>query len=198
MRTEFLPLFLAGLMASGCSGDFYSATSTKDGVIILNKLTGTVRQVKDDVLFDLPEGHIQPPPISPQPHKPIFAPQGIPKQPFTIGASAKYRNAMLLKLTIEPDDVPKTPDQWRAWREHLSAVRINSSLHLEFLDADGFIIDTHDVALLSLRQTVDLEGEIIGIEDQISVPMTAEEYSQVTHWQVGWAGFTKDFKAGVN
>jgi hypothetical protein len=198
MRTKYLALIFGCLMISACSGDIYSATSTKDGVIILNRLTGTVRQVEGDILVELADGHIRPPPPPIPPHRPSFAAQAIPKQPFLITAISKFRNAMLLKLSIEPDAVLKTPGEWRAWRDQLSAVRSNSSLHLEFQDADGFIVSTHDVALFNLRQSVDSGGEVIGVEDQVDIPMTADEYNQVTQWQVGWSGFLKDFKPAAN
>jgi hypothetical protein len=101
MRTEFLTLMFGGLMVSGCSGDMYSATSTKDGVFILNKLTGTVRQVKGDRLVELPDGQVQPP-EAPSQHRPPFQAQGIPKQPFLISCISKYRDGMLLASTTRP------------------------------------------------------------------------------------------------
>jgi hypothetical protein len=189
LRCGLLAIFAAAAL-SGCDSGIYSTTSNKDGsLIVLNRLTGTAQRVEGDTLVELHPV----PPQSPTDYKPALAPRTIPKQPFSIEAKAKYRDGMMLILTVRSNGTPKSPADWTAWRSHLDQCRSSAKLHLEFMDRDGFLVVTQDAELAEMRRTVNSEGELTELVAQLVVPVTRDDYGEISYWKVGWGGVWPDY-----
>jgi hypothetical protein len=187
MRAQFWPsVAIACFMVAGCDSGLYSATPSKEGsVIVINRLTGTVQRVDGEKLIELRESHELPT----TEYKPSLSTATISRQPILIDANVKYRDGMMVLLHIRPDTTIKSDAAWEAWRNHLNQVRSSGSLNLQFMDRDGFLVVAHDLSLTELTRIVDFKGEPISFQTQVTIPITRDAYTEITSWQVGWAGW---------
>lgn len=176
-----------GVLA-GCDGSVYSTTAAGDGsVMVVNRITGSVQKVQG---YELVELQPSPRPVATPPlseHHPTFADASISKQPIRIGGMAKYRaGKMLLRISIAPSNVPATKEDWIAWRAHMISAQPTTTMHITFVDAQGFEVLPYDVSLAEMQQTVNEQAELIGYDAQLQIPLSDDDFRAVSGWAVGW------------
>lgn len=176
------------LILAGCSGGVYSAVPAGDGsVFVVNRFTGAIQRVHGDELTEPGK----PQPIVSRPdHRPTLIESSILSQPIKITGVAKYRDGkMLLRVFVTANKEPMSDAELPQWRSHVFELRSTASLQLHFMDADGFEVRTETVGLSSMTQSVDLDGKLSGLEEQLALPMSVQDFDAISSWNIGWSGF---------
>jgi len=182
-------LLSAAAALVGCDSQVYTAVASSDGsVVILNRYTGDVRKIQGRSIVELRRA------VDPVSQLKPFSNGYVPNQPITVSGAAKYRTGtMILRVSIGPNRVPKDDAAWFIWRLHLDSLRKAANLRIQFVDADGFRIAEHTVALSDLAQTVDPNGNVFNYSDQFEIPMSEEDFRAVNNWLVGWSGYWEPY-----
>lgn len=188
MRASFLVITGIALgVLSGCSKGPYATTALRDGtVLVVNTYTGSVERIADGAMEDLHERK----PDSSASYRPALTPFVIPTQPFRLTGRARYlSDSMAVIIQLLPSAKPKTVADWTQWRSHLTECRSTGKLVLEFTDRDGFTLVSETVSLNDMNRLVDSNDELAGVEAQVSVSVGSDLYTQISGWDVRWAGF---------
>jgi hypothetical protein len=181
----FAIVFVFGLTA--CDRGVFTTAETKDGtVVVVNTFSGTVQRVEGDTLVELRTKR----PLANPAYKPTLPNASIPKQPISIEGAAKYRGEdMLLKIAIKPSKPTMSQAEWAAWRQHILECRTQARLNLQFVDQDDFVVLTHELNLNEMRELANSQGELVGLDTQLAIPVAADGYSAITGWLIGWGGW---------
>jgi len=82
------------------------------------------------------------------------------------------------------DRYPKAVERARDARRDGSSR--DSKFTMSFLDANGFMVLSHDVPLNSMAKILDAKGQGTGLQANSSALMTADQYRNAARWDITW------------
>jgi len=197
---SWIVLVGSALVSAGCSGGVYSTVPAGDGsVFVVNRFTGAIQRVHGDEITEPGKQQRRaslPVSANPPDHRMALREGTVMNQPIKVTGAAKYRDGkMLVRISVMQTAEPMSDAQLSQWRSHVLELRSTASLQLHFMDADGFEIMADTVALSSMTQNVDLDGKLYELEEQVALPMSAQDFEAISGWNIGWSGFWPAYTA---